>query len=618
MSSRFTDASIRRKLTVAMALATVLALLLSAVALGAYEIVTFRRALVQRMTTIADIVGRNCTAALAFGERTAAKDVLAALEAESAVHVAAIYDANGQLFAAYTGAHHDGLAPPRTSTAVAGHVEARTLDVVRPIVLNGDRLGTVYIRSGIDELVGRMRVFGGVLLGILTGCGLIALVISGRLQRWIATPILDLARTARLVTSDRNFALRATRAGGDEVGALVDDFNRMLAEIEDQDRLLRAQQEQLETQVANRTAELVAANEQLVASVRRAEAHAEQIAELTALAQLLQSCHTAEEVYGVVQDALRRMFPADSGGLAVLRASGNLMETMVTWGDAPPRQRVFGPEECWSFRRGRPHLVADPISPLRCAHLAPEDGHFSLCVPMMAQGDTLGILQFNFAPAGEREAAGEAGLQSTRGRLTVALAEHIGLALANLRLREALRNQSIIDPLTGLFNRRYLEQTLERECRRAERAARPLAVMMLDVDHFKRFNDTWGHDGGDAVLKEMSALLRGTFRGEDISCRYGGEEFVVVLADTPLDVASQRAEQLRLQVSELSIRHRDRPVGCITISLGLAALPEHGVAPDTLLGAADRALYDAKHAGRNRVMRASLDPDSALHALPPS
>ena len=116
----------------------------------------------------------------------------------------------------------------------------------------------------------------------------------------------------------------------------------------------------------------------------------------------------------------------------------------------------------------------------------------------------------------------------------MALAEHIGLALANLRLREALRNQSIVDPLTGLFNRRYLEQTLERECRRAVRADRPLSVIMLDVDHFKRFNDAWGHEGGDAVLKELAGLLRRSFRGEDVSCRYGGEEFVIVLADASL------------------------------------------------------------------------------------
>jgi diguanylate cyclase (GGDEF)-like protein len=618
MSARFTDASIRRKLMVAMALATMLALLLSAVALGAYEVVTFRRALEQKLTIIADIVGRNCQAALAFGERTDAQDFLAALEAEPAVDAAAIYDGKGQIFASYMAAHRSVAPPPPAATAPGLRFEAGALVVVRPIVRDAEQLGTVYIRSGLDELAGRMRVFAVVLLAILTGCGLLALIVSARLQRWITGPILDLAHTARMVTSERNFALRATPAGGDEVGALIEDFNRMLGEIEQQDQKLRANQGELEKQVALRTAELLYTNEQLVASVRRAQQHAEQIAQLTALGQLLQSCHSAEELFGVAQHALRRLFPADSGALAVLRASGNVMETMASWGASPPRHRVFGPDECWAFRRGRPHLVEEPDSPLRCAHLAPEDGPVSICVPLMAQGDNLGVLLFKFELADEHEPADDSGLASTRGRLVLALAEHIGLALANLRLREALRNQSIIDTLTGLYNRRYLEQTLERECRRAVRSDRPLALMMLDVDHFKRFNDAWGHEGGDTVLKELAALLLRNFRGEDIACRYGGEEFVIVLGDTSLEVAHERAEQLRGHVRELSVRHRGQPMGAITASLGLAVLPAHGQTPDALIAAADQALYEAKRAGRDRVVCAPLDPDAVLHGVPVS
>jgi HAMP domain-containing protein len=265
-----------------------------------------------------------------------------------------------------------------------------------------------------------MRLFGLVVLAILTGSGLLGFVVSSRLQRWIAAPILDLAHTARLVTSERNFALRATPAGGDEVGALVEDFNRMLVEIEQQDQRLRANQEELEFQVANRTSELVASNAQLVASVGRAERHAGQIAQLTDLGQFLQSCHSADEIFGVVQRGLHRLFPDDSGALAVLRASGNLLETMAAWGASAPRQRVFGPGECWAFRRGRPHLVEERDSPLRCAHLVPEDGAVSMCVPMMAQGDNLGVLQFNFSAIDDQEPAGEHGLQSTRARLAVA------------------------------------------------------------------------------------------------------------------------------------------------------------------------------------------------------
>jgi diguanylate cyclase (GGDEF)-like protein len=176
------------------------------------------------------------------------------------------------------------------------------------------------------------------------------------------------------------------------------------------------------------------------------------------------------------------------------------------------------------------------------------------------------------------------------------------LALANLRLREALRNQSIVDPLTGLFNRRYLERILDRECRRASRSGRPISVLMLDVDHFKRFNDTWGHDGGDMVLRELASLMRHLFRGEDVACRYGGEEFVVLLTDTALEAAQARAEEFREAVHHLSVEYRRQTMGAITISIGIAAFPDQGLTPDTLIEAADRALYQAKAAGRDRTI----------------
>jgi diguanylate cyclase (GGDEF)-like protein len=289
------------------------------------------------------------------------------------------------------------------------------------------------------------------------------------------------------------------------------------------------------------------------------------------------------------------------------------METMAVWGHNPPQQRVFGPDECWAFRRGRPHFVTDRSSPLRCAHLAPEDGPATFCVPMMAQGDNVGVVQFNFTILDPAEAPDESGaVHSTRARLATALAEHTALALANLRLREALRSQSIVDSLTGLFNRRYLENVLERECRRAVRSKRPLTVLMLDVDHFKQFNDTWGHDGGDAVLRELSAVMRAHFRGDDIACRYGGEEFVIVLSEATLESAFARAEELRIEVHRLVAQHRKQPLGPISVSIGLATLPEHGVTPEDLIAAADRALYQAKRAGRDRTVGAHMSPHSLL------
>ena len=573
-------------------------------ALAGYEVVTFRRMLDQRLVTVADIVGRNSTAALAFGDRKVADDVLGALAAEPAIETGAVFDRDGRSFASYT-VPGDALPSPATPGPTGARSVGLRREVVVPIVLDGERVGTVYVRASLGSLATRMIVFAAVALLTIVGSASAALILSGGLQRRLSKPILDLAETARRVTSDRNFSLRAAHAGRDEVGRLIEDFNQMLAEMERQNLQLRQQQEQLTAEVATRTADLQSTNEQLTASVRRVEHYANQIAQLTALGHLLQSCLTADEVYGVVPHAMQRLFPDGSGALTLTDDSGNVMETLAMWGSNPPHQNVFEAAQCWAFRRGRPHQVASLDSPVRCAHLTRTDGPVSMCVPMTAQGDTIGVLQFSFPSGDDGDEVDEHGqAQSARARLVVALAEQVALALANLRLREALRSQSVVDPLTGLYNRRYLETSLDRDCRRAIRAGRPLTVLMIDIDHFKSVNDTWGHDAGDVVLRDLAGLLRAHFRGDDIACRYGGEEFVVLLSDATMDAAFVRAEQLRTSIHSLAFEYRRHAVGPITVSISLASMPEHGSSPEELISAADRALYEAKTDGRDRSVRA--------------
>ena len=215
-------------------------------------------------------------------------------------------------------------------------------------------------------------------------------------------------------------------------------------------------------------------------------------------------------------------------------------------------------------------------------------------MPMMAQGETLGILHLQSGSHQER-------LSEPLQRLAVNVSEHIALALANLKLREILRSQAIRDPLTGLFNRRYMEESLERELHRAHRKHSTVGILALDIDRFKRFNDTFGHDAGDTLLRELGAFLQGHVRGEDIACRCGGEEFTLILPETSLEVARQRAEDIREGVKHLSVQHRHQPLGAITLSLGVASFPDHGETSEAVLRVADAALYRAKHAGRDRV-----------------
>jgi diguanylate cyclase (GGDEF)-like protein len=188
--------------------------------------------------------------------------------------------------------------------------------------------------------------------------------------------------------------------------------------------------------------------------------------------------------------------------------------------------------------------------------------------------------------------------------------DHLSLALANIRLRETLQHQAIHDPLTDLFNRRYLEETLGREILRAQRKEVALVVMMLDLDHFKKFNDTCGHEAGDHLLQLLADFLKSNIRGGDIACRYGGEEFVLILPETSLEVALLRAEEVRRGVSRLKLSYQGQTLRNITISLGVATFPKHGTNTDDLLKAADKALYRAKAAGRNRVMVANSSEES--------
>ena len=345
------------------------------------------------------------------------------------------------------------------------------------------------------------------------------------------------------------------------------------------------------------------AYEQLVLSLEEMQQRSREATRVSEMAELLQSSQTAEEAYKIVGRAVPELFPVESGALCVLGSSHNLVEAVVVWGKSPPEEQVFARDDCWALRLGRVHRVDDPKVGQLCRHVgaAPAAGY--LCVPLLAQGEVLGVLHVLSSPhsASEPEESRKP-LSGAEQRLAVTLAEHIALALANLRLHESLRQQSIRDTLTGLFNRRYLEESLERELRRAIRKQRPLGLILLDVDNFKSFNDTFGHDAGDTLLRELGHFLQGHTRREDIACRYGGEEFTLILPEVTLDTTRQRAEQLREEVKCLHIQYRGRALGRITLSLGVAAYPDHGSTAEALLRAADIVLYHAKEGGRDRVI----------------
>jgi diguanylate cyclase (GGDEF)-like protein len=221
---------------------------------------------------------------------------------------------------------------------------------------------------------------------------------------------------------------------------------------------------------------------------------------------------------------------------------------------------------------------------------------------MVAQGNAVGVLHLEFeGTAGPRYESGTESLRDLRQRLAVSVASHVALSLASLQLRETLREQSIRDPLTRLFNRRFLEESFERELQLAGRKKQSIAILFLDLDHFKRFNDTFGHDAGDSVLQSMADLFRNFFRTTDICCRYGGEEFAILLPESTSRDAAARADVLRSEVKNLRLQYKKQPLGQLTVSVGVAAFPEHGSTSEELFKIADQCLYESKAQGRDVV-----------------
>jgi diguanylate cyclase (GGDEF)-like protein/PAS domain S-box-containing protein len=326
---------------------------------------------------------------------------------------------------------------------------------------------------------------------------------------------------------------------------------------------------------------------------------------LSELGGLLQTCGSIEEAYQVISRQGRKLFPDLSGAVYRLSASRTDLELVASWGEPGPLPDAdfFRPEDCWGLRLGRDHYVEDPGADLICRHVGELEPPRYLCVPMMAQGDALGVLHLRLDP-GVAAAGGVSPLNEARRRLASAVAEHTAMALANLTLRETLRHQSIRDPLTGLYNRRYFEESLEREIRRARRRGGSLGVIMLDLDRFKIVNDNFGHEAGDVLLRGFGELLRRSVRGEDVACRWGGEEFAVLLPEASLEATRERAEELRSVVRELKVPYQDRILGPVTVSLGVAIFPDQGLSGQSVLRAADAALYQSKAAGRDRVTSA--------------
>ena len=323
-----------------------------------------------------------------------------------------------------------------------------------------------------------------------------------------------------------------------------------------------------------------------------------QVETLFNMTDMLQSALGYADANAVLRATATKLLPRLGGALYIFNNSGDRLELSTHWSIADGREPIatIAPSQCWALKRGKAHLNLAGSGALRCLH--EQEGAVLLEIPMMARGEVYGLLQVESAAADPQRELEQATPVAT------AIADAMSLALSNIALREKLRTQALRDPLTGLYNRRYMEDVLERYANLAERNQSALSVVMFDLDHFKRLNDEHGHALGDAVLTGVAATVLGTIRPSDIACRYGGEEFVVLLPDCPMDEAIAKAEALRARIERLSDNHGVR----VSASFGIATIPESSAKVPDVLADADEALYRAKADGRNLVCTAAKRP----------
>ncbi len=349
---------------------------------------------------------------------------------------------------------------------------------------------------------------------------------------------------------------------------------------------------------------LVDSNTKLTRSLDELQHYASSAQAIAVLGELLQTCRNTAEALAIAARHIEQLLPEASGAIAMFSNSRDLLDVVQRIGAGMAAGEAFTPDACWALRRSRPHRSSRDGGEPYCPHLGDGDGD-ALCLPLSARSETLGLMSI-VLPRGK-------GLAGIDRQSVQTIAEQLSLALANIRLHDTLRDQSFRDPLTGLFNRRYLDEALAREITRAQRHGHDVAIAMLDIDHFKRFNDTHGHEGGDVLLAAFAQLVADCARAEDIVCRYGGEEFAVILPGASLAIAAERMEALRLRVRRLRAELRGQPLGPVSISAGVAVFPAHGPTGMAVLHVADAALYQAKAEGRDRVIAAPTP--AALQAL---
>lgn len=467
-------------------------------------------------------------------------------------------------------------------------------DAVRREVATGDgRLLFDRVRGAlgrVDLAVGEVRseaiaaldetqavLLRVILLAVLTYGAALAIGAVWVVSR-VGRPLDELVHTAEAL--ERGEQVRFVARRPDEIGTLTETIERLHQTVQQR---------------------YVAAN-----------AMAERSTVLNRLSELVSYAADEEAVIRAGSAALERLVPSRGGELLLVNPSFDQLRVRSTWGDVSSRTdqplAIDSPQACPGIRRNAVHVTRSALDAfsLNCEIHLMRSGSL-LCVPMISHNEVSGVIHV------EREQ--EDGFADDDVATAVRVAEQVALALANLRLMNRMERQAMTDPLTGLSNARSFDPIVERELAMARRDGQPAALLMLDLDHFKVFNDTHGHPAGDEALRSLARTMRGAMRETDVVARYGGEEFAILLRKTDLAGGVAVAQKLRLAVELTPVEIGPNRFARITASIGVAATDRHGTDRLQLMRLADAALYAAKE-GRNRVATAPI-PDGEVAAAAP-
>lgn len=346
---------------------------------------------------------------------------------------------------------------------------------------------------------------------------------------------------------------------------------------------------------------LMETNEKLEKTYQELKNHDAEVSLLNEMENALQACNSINETFRIIKINCQKLLPTTAGIVYLINPSRNYLEIATDWNSPTITEKIFSPQQCWGLRKGKNYFYLNSEINIPCEHIGSHVSQPYICAPLLAQNEVIGLLYISFINTENLSEDEIKNIFSKHEALLKNLTVQLALAIANIQLRETLKTRSVRDPLTGLYNRAYLNEFLERDLERAHRNNMKIAVVMMDIDHFKRINDQYGHEAGDLVLKEIGKLLQANIRGSDISCRYGGEEFLIILYDSDIDGVISRIEQIRILISQMKSNQNGLPLEKITASFGLAISPEHGDHSEVLIAAADQALYQSKKNGRNQL-----------------